>query len=419
MSVASSKSSSSSSTTVQGPSNDLEKHVEEFDGNRTITILDFSCYVLAHHRVHLAGLYPLSIQQPCVIRTISDGTSKKAPPIVSSSPPSRLQRISEQMRRRRKLADTPVESGYKARRPAQWITASADKVQRAHSSDDAYYQSLQHLATTSTSSYDTLEDEAIRQEELDADLEGELEEDGEVGDERRLLPITSSATSFVSTSSSPWDQGLLKVSLSPATTSQQGASNVIEGLSESSHSRHHAVSAKIFPSDNSPDSLSRLEAGGSGNYSLDTNQQPDERTGDSSTFGIDGEKALAGQTFTPAERDNSPHAPPHHPQSPEEQHQMSANSVHREIQPGNQQLQPAHGYRWKAYTPSVIPVVKSTRNMVIVGAVLTSDLRKSLQEMQRVLDIVSTPPVSHLLLLIMRIVYCSKSFAGLSSSWCR
>lgn len=50
-------------------------------------------------------------------------------------------------------------------------------------------------------------------------------------------------------------------------------------------------------------------------------------------------------------------------------------------------------HRIKHYAPNVIPIVKSKRNMVIVGAVLRSDLQRSLKELKRVIDIANTPPV--------------------------
>lgn len=319
------------------------------------------------------------------------------------------------MRRRRKHSDVQMESGYKPRRPAQWVTASADKVQRAHSSDDTYYQSLQHLATTSTSSCDTLEDEAIRQEELEAEIEVGIEK------EERLLPIASTATSFVSRGSSPLDQSLLEVSLSPAATSRQAFSSMGEAFTDNPLARQHAANAVIFPNDNFVDALRRLEAGGSEQYPLESHHQPEDRSEQISSIVYDGKNV--DQTPTSMERSDSLHTPPHS-LNLAQTHQLSTNSIndnhhsyqqqeeprqHQEMLSGNQQpqhqqsQQPAHGYRWKAYTPSVIPVVKSTRNMVIVGAVLTSDLRRSLQEMQRVLDIVSTPPVTHSMGLILRI----------------
>jgi H+/Cl- antiporter ClcA len=45
------------------------------------------------------------------------------------------------------------------------------------------------------------------------------------------------------------------------------------------------------------------------------------------------------------------------------------------------------------YAPKVIPVVKSRRNMVIVGAVLRTDVEKAVSDMRRVLEIANTPPV--------------------------
>lgn len=45
------------------------------------------------------------------------------------------------------------------------------------------------------------------------------------------------------------------------------------------------------------------------------------------------------------------------------------------------------------YQANVIPIVKSKRNMVIVGAVLRSDLMRSVRELKRVIDIANTPPV--------------------------
>lgn len=68
-----------------------------------------------------------------------------------------------------------------------------------------------------------------------------------------------------------------------------------------------------------------------------------------------------------------------------------SGATNRSLSANTTQTQIKH--RIKHYSPNVIPIVKSKRNMVIVGAVLKSDLQHSLIELKRVIEIANTPPV--------------------------
>ena len=48
----------------------------------------------------------------------------------------------------------------------------------------------------------------------------------------------------------------------------------------------------------------------------------------------------------------------------------------------------------KPYHPLVIPIVKSKKSMVIVGAILREDLEKAVQRLKNIMKIARKPPVS-------------------------
>jgi hypothetical protein len=50
----------------------------------------------------------------------------------------------------------------------------------------------------------------------------------------------------------------------------------------------------------------------------------------------------------------------------------------------------------KHYSPSVIPIVKTKKSMVIVGAVLREDLEKSVKRLVKIIHVTKRPPVSSL-----------------------
>jgi predicted transcriptional regulator len=71
---------------------------------------------------------------------------------------------------------------------------------------------------------------------------------------------------------------------------------------------------------------------------------------------------------------------------------LAGKSIQVEI-PQMDTSQQSH-YSIKHYSPTVIPIVKSKRSMVIVGAVLKEDLEKSVKRILKIIQVTKRPPVS-------------------------
>lgn len=84
---------------------------------------------------------------------------------------------------------------------------------------------------------------------------------------------------------------------------------------------------------------------------------------------------------------------PQTPLSPSDDVRGNRGGIYRQLsieQPYLDEMQPA---KMMHYTPNVIPVVQSKRSMVIVGAVLRSDLKHAVMELQHAIMVASTEPV--------------------------